>query len=277
VTETESTEPIPPPAPSILPRTEHSVSGWTASGPRSPSPLVLVSAWLTAAALAATNAYVLAERRSGFEPGSAAWIGYIVAIFLLPFIVAISSRAIVVWVGRRRGDLGRSIARSGWIPLVAIILICGSMSANVLASGRQGSVHPIDAIRISGPFTLRPASADSVQIAAAGFKNDKTIHDFEVREIVGDDGSLSLLVVVDGSLRGATSEVEQLGRGIESSSGLTTAYETIRDRRVAVAVGDTLSVGAWVEDPLDLYVYAVTPTRLHQIIEAILDAPRPGS
>jgi hypothetical protein len=151
------------------------------------------------------------------------------------------------------------------------------IGGNIVAAALPGAVTPTDAIRISGPFTLREASEDAKRIAAAGFKNDKTIHDFEVREIVGDDGSLSLLVVVDGSLSGATGEVEQLGRGIESSSGLTAAYETIRDRRVAVAVGDTLSVGAWVEDPLDLYVYAVTPTRLHQIIEAILDAPRPGS
>jgi hypothetical protein len=63
-------------------------------------------------------------------------------------------------------------------------------------------------------------------------------------------------------------------RHIPGFGGLTATIQPIRGRNVAIAVGETLSIGAWIEEPLGFFVYAVTPTRLHQIIEAILDAPR---
>jgi hypothetical protein len=156
---------------------------------------------------------------------------------------------------------------------VASVCIC-AVALAVLTLGALRPAQPADAIRISGPFTLRAASAETRQIAEAGFKNDRTIKSYEVREVVGGDGSLSLLVVVDAGMREGAGQLEALGRGIESTSGLTAAYEDVRDRRIAIAVGETLSIAGWIEEPLGVYVYAVTPTRVRQIVDAVLAAPR---
>lgn len=280
MTETDPTEPIQPPEQ----QPDRAASYWAApvsassvERPRDPrrDRLIAALAWITAIALAVFNA-ALAGRRTTFAPGTPGWFGYVVGAFLLPFVVALVLRAAYVLIARRRGG-SRSFLRSGALPLAVMVLAGAGIGGNIAALAPPRAVAPADAIRISGPFTLRAASADTQQIAAAGFKNDKTIRAYEVREVVGDDGSLSLLVVVDGSLREGVGAIEQVGRGIESASGLTATYETIRDRRVAIAVGDTLSIGAWIEEPLGVYVYAVTPTRLHQIIEGILDAPRAAS
>jgi hypothetical protein len=162
--------------------------------------------------------------------------------------------------------------RVGLVVVLLGVAAVGLAVANTLGALRPA--QPADAIRISAPFTLRAASADTRQIAEAGFKNDRTIKSYEVREVVGEDGSLSLLVVVDAGMREGAGQLEALGRGIESTSGLTAAYEDIRDRRIAIAVGDTLSIAGWIEEPLGVYVYAVTPTRARQIVDAVLAAPR---
>jgi len=245
--------------------------------PDRPAPIVvLVGLWAIAIVAAGLSA-LLASRRSGATSGSPEAAGYVIGALLAPFVVALIVRAAIVLIRRRRGAVGGSVVRSEWVPLGALILTGVALVGNIAALGPLRPVAPADAIRISGPFTLRAASADTQRIAEAGFKNDKTIRAYEVREVVGQDGSLSLLVVTDAGLRDQAGAIEQLGRGIESASGLTATYETIRDRRVAIAVGETLSIGSWIEEPLALSVYAVTPTRLHQIIEAILDAKRPSS
>lgn len=281
MTDTDPTDPIqrpeqPPDAAASSWAPPSAAAGSGADGQARVSRVFLLVLWV-GAVIGAAFVAVLASRRDDSTPGSPDWWAYVAGGFMGPFLVALLARAAYVLVSRGRGFRDRPLLRSQWIPLGALLLTGVNLVGNAGALAPPPAVAPADAIRISGPFTLRAASADTQQIAAAGFKNDKTIRAYEVREIVGDDGSLSLLVVVDGPLREGAGAIEQVGRGIESASGLTATYETIRDRRVAIAVGDTLSIGAWIEQPLGVYVYAVTPTRLHQIIEGILDAPRPRS
>ena len=230
-----------------------------------------VLVWALAAAILVGNA--LLAGRAGGAPGTPRFVGFVIGALIAPIAIAAALRLVLLVVRDRRRPTTRAIVRSTWLP-VATILIAGLALAGNLATLRP--IEAQSAIRIGGPFSLRPASAETLQIAEAGFKGDRTIGNYEVREVVGDDGSLSLLVVAEGPLQDRVGAIETVGRGIESASGLTATYETIRDRRVAIAVGETLSIGAWIEEPLGIYVYAVTPSRLHQIIEAILDAPKGG-
>jgi hypothetical protein len=231
-----------------------------------------VLVWALAAAIVLGNALV-AGRAGGETAGTPRFIGFVIGALVVPIVIAAVLCLLVLVVRDRRRPTVATVLRSSWLP-VATIVIAGAALVGNLATLRP--IDPQSAIRIGGPFSLRPASAETLQIAEAGFKGDRTIGSYEVREVVGDDGSLSLLVVANGPLQDRVGAIEAVGRGIESASGLTATFETIRDRQVAIAVGETLSIGAWIEEPLGIYVYAVTPSRLHQIIEAILDAPKPG-
>jgi hypothetical protein len=244
-----------------------------AGDPRT-SRLLLAIVWIAALLLAGFYAVVV-YRSSGGDAGFR--FGRAIGTMVGPFLFALIVRFVWVRIITRKRAGQRSILRSPSIPLGAVILIGLNLVTNASSLVASGPVGPTGAIRISGPFSLRPASADSGAIAEAGFKGNRTIRSYEVREVVGEDGSLSLLVVADGPMEDRTGAIESLARGIESASGLTATIEVIRDQRVAVAVGETLSIGGWIEEPFGIYVYAVSPTDLRQIIEAVLDAPRSTS
>ena len=274
-------EPADPPQPLDLgpPRVEapsDQLSHWApAVGPDDkPARVVpLWPAWLVALALAGFNGF-LASRLAYGTSSSPRVLGSVVGTVVGPFLIALIARAILVLIRSRRPTGSRSVLRSRWVPIGATILAGVSLATNIVSAAQLRPADPSSAMRISGPFTLRAASPETARIAEAGFKGDRTIRSYEVREVVGEDGSLSLLVVADGPITDRVGAIESVARGIESASGLTATIEPIRGRNVAIAVGETLSIGAWIEEPLGFFVYAVTPTRLHQIIEAILDARR---
>ena len=226
--------------------------------------------WALAGAIVLGNA-VLTSRAAGGTPGTPRFIGFVIGAIAAPILIAAVLRMILLVVRDRRRPAIPALLGSSWLPVATIVIAGAALIGNVTL---LRPVDPQSAIRIGEPFSLRPASAETLRIAEAGFKGDRTIRSYEVREVVGGDGSLSLLVVADGPLENRVGAIEAVGRGIESASGLTATFETIRDHRVAIAVGETLSIGAWIEEPLGIYVYAVTPSRLHQIIESILDTPR---
>jgi hypothetical protein len=234
-------------------------------------PLWLV--WLVALALAGFNGFLAARLVYGNSDSGRAF-GYVVGTVIGPFLIALIARTILIVIRSRRQTGSRSILRSRWVPIGATILAGVSLATNIVSAAPLRPADPSSAMRISGPFTLREASPETTRIAEAGFKGDRTIRSYAVREVVGEDGSLSLLVVADGPMNDRVGAIESVARGIESASGLTATIEPIRGRNVTIAVGETLSIGAWIEEPLGFFVYAVTPTRLHQIIEAVLDAPR---
>jgi hypothetical protein len=244
-----------------------------AGNPRT-SRLLLAIIWIAALLLAGFYAVIVYRTSSGAEGFR---LGRAVGTSVGPFLFALIVRFVWVRIITRKRAGQRPILRSPSIPLGAVILIGLNLVTNASSLVASGPVGPTAAIRISGPYSLRPASADTAAIAEAGFKGNRTIRSYEVREVVGEDGSLSLLVVADGPMEDRTGAIESLARGMESASGLTATIEVIRDRRVAVAVGETLSIGAWIEEPFGIFVYAVTPTGLHQIIEAVLAAPRSTS
>jgi hypothetical protein len=249
-----------------------------AAAPDSASPrgrrVPLALAWGVALVIAGASALLAYRSGSGSEGYR---LGLAVGSFVGPFLLALVLRAVFAWVRPGAGSARRPTLRSAWIPIGATIIAGLALSGRIVSLAPAAPVDPASAMRISGPFSLQEASADTRQIAEAGLKGNRSIRAYEVREVVGDDGSLSLLVVVDGPLRDGVGSIEGVARGIESASGLTGTIESIRGTNVAVAVGETLSIGAWIEEPLGFYVYAVTPTRLHAIIEAILDAPKQGA
>jgi hypothetical protein len=230
-------------------------------------------AWSVALLVAAFNA-IVAGRSAYGSAASPRMLGYVIGTFLGPFLIALIGVATYVVLRSRTKSGSRSILRSPWLPLGATILAGVSLATNVVAVRPPGPTDPSAAMRISGPFSLREASPETNKIAEAGFKGDRTIRAYAVREVIGEDGSLSLLVAANGPINDGVGAIERVARGIESASGLTATIESIRGRKVAIAVGETLSIGAWIEEPLGIFVYAVTPTRLHQIVEAVMDAPR---
>jgi hypothetical protein len=251
-------------------------SYWAAAPPEA-SPrsrrLLLAIIWIAALLLAAFYAVLI----YGTSDGSDAYrFGRATGALVGPFLLALILRFVWVRLITRRRAGPRPILRSPWIPFGAVILVGLNLLANASTLVPRTPAQVVDAIRIDGPYSLRPASPETADIAAAGLKGNAGIRSYEVREVVGEDGSLSLLVVADGALSEHDGAIESLARGMESTSGLTATIEVIRERRVAIAVGETLSIGAWIDEPFGFFVYSVTPTNLHRIIEEILDARAAG-
>lgn len=232
---------------------------------------VLLISWLTAIALAAVGA-ALASRRSGAAPGSPVWEGYLLGAFLIPFLFAIVVRSAFVFLSRRRGaDPGR-VMGSAWVPLAALIVTGLTIGGTIVDAAPLPRVDPDSAIRISAPFAIRDASQDTVRQIAPLVEGKPTIRSYAVREIVGIDGSVSTVLVVDADIRnkGFVGVVD----AIRDGAGVEPTVTSLAGKDVAILVRDQVSLGTWIEEPLEISVYAADEATLRAIIEAMLQTPR---
>jgi hypothetical protein len=225
-------------------------------------------AWLVALVVVGFNAFV-ASRTAG-SPGSPRMLGYMVGAILAPFVIALIFRAVFVLL-RRRTPSG-AILRSPWLPLTATVLAGLSLAGNIASLAPPATIDPNTVMRISPPFALREASTETAGQAEAILKEDKSIRSYAIREVVGDDGSVSMLLVADGALR--SGELDGVAKGIQDASGLVPTTQAIGGRDVVVAVGEQIAVGAWIEEPAFISVYAADEAILRAVVEAILRAPR---
>jgi hypothetical protein len=244
----------------------HWAAAATEQGRRSTVPGWL--AWLVAPVVVGFNAF-MASRTAG-DPGTPRMLGYMVGAFLAPFVIALIARAVFV-VLRRRTPRG-AILRSPWLPLTATVLAGLSLAGNIASLAPPTAIDPNTVVRISPPFTLREASSETAGLAEEALKADKSVRSYAFREVVGEDGSVSMLLVADGALR--SGELDGVAKGIQDAAGIVPTTQSIGGRDVVVAVGDQLAVGAWIEEPAFISVYAADEATLRAVVEAVLRAPK---
>src|SRR5215207_4516888 len=224
-------------------------SGWVvpardAPG-RPPSRGVTVLMWLAALLFAGFAAWLnvrAAEGSDGYRAGVA------VGAFLAPFLFSAILRLVVTRI--RWGRFDRAALRSHWVPLGAMVLVVLSTLGNLDKLALPAPVEASTAMHVSAPFTLREADAATVAEVEGLLTQDVSIRSVAVRHVVGDDGSVSLLVAADGRLRdGGISEV---ARGM--------------------ATGPNGVIASWIDSPLLLSVYAVDLTTLRAVVESVIES-----
>jgi hypothetical protein len=133
-------------------------------------------------------------------------------------------------------------------------------------------VDPATAVRFGPGFAFREADPAVARQVAQAFAEEDSSGAHVVREVVGDDGSVSVLLIADLGLR--EGDMEDAARGIAEGSGLEARVDTIAGERVASATSGNVAVGAWIEAPLMLAVYARDEVTLRAVITSILATPR---
>jgi hypothetical protein len=161
------------------------------------------------------------------------------------------------------------VVGSPWVPLSAIIL---ALPSGLSALATPILVDPSIAARIGPGFTLRDAEPAVVEEMTQGLT--ERVGDVVVYEVVGDNGSVSFLLI--GDARVGPGHVYDLARGLADWFGLTPQLETVEGRSVATAVGRDVAVAAWVEAPLFLEIYAADEPTMRAVLESILRTPRPA-
>jgi hypothetical protein len=227
------------------------------------SRVTLVLSWVAGLIIAGFGAWIATRDVAGsdaYRSGSAA------GAFVTPFLIAAGVWLVVVRL--RSGRVGRAALGSPWVPLG------GALLAGVLAAGRIGSmvpVPPVDAetaMRVSAPFTLRTAQESTILLATDLVSDEASIRSFAVREVVGNDGSVSVLLATDGGLR--SGELDQVAAGIKESGGVEPTIESIAGLEVAVTVLPDGAIGSWIEAPILMSVFAADMVTLRAVIEAVV-------
>jgi hypothetical protein len=251
-------------------------TGWvvpsTTAPPTSPRTrrAILIVSWSLAIVAAAFGALVA----MGGAPGSdARRLGTGIGAFVSPFLFAVVLRWVVVRVMRGRPNAPVGVVRSQWVPLVALFIVVANLGGNLERLAPPAPVDPATALRVGPGFTLRPTDAATEQQIAAEYAKAEVLKGrYVIREVVGEDGSVSFLFVVDGGLREA--DISEAARGVGDASGIATRIEGIAGEQVALAIGTGFSIASWIEEPLALWVLAGDESTLRAVVESVLVTPR---
>jgi hypothetical protein len=220
----------------------------------------LAVSWVAGLLLAGFGGW-LAMRAA--EGGTAYRWGIAFGATFTPFLIAALLRFAYV---KLRGG-GRPVLRSPWIPLG------GALLAAVTAAGALSSLAPaapVDAttgMHVRTPFTLREADSATSQQIEQAVRKDPSVRSVAVREVVGGDGSVSVLMAADARMR--EGGIDEIAKGMQDSSGVEPTIFTIGGEEVAIVTGPQGSIGTWVEAPLLFSVFAPDTATLHAVIEAV--------
>ena len=232
--------------------------------PKPSSRATLVLAWATAliiAVFAGSIAMRAAEGTTAYRWGVA--FGAAAA----PFLLAALLRVIFYRLRYGAGGIATSL-RSPWFPLTAALLLVLSAAGSITDLVPPRPVDAVTAMHVDAPFTLRETDPATVQQIEQGLREDPGTRSVAVREVVGDDGSVSVLFAADASLR--SDDIAEVAKGMQESSGVVPIIETIAGRQVAIVTSPEGSLGTWTESPLLFSVFSPDLATLRAVIEAVI-------
>jgi hypothetical protein len=259
--------PEPNPGVAAAPTTGWAVPPTSATTSSSIRPSLAV-AWVAAVIIVGFLALV----RSAAESGPSGYrAGYAIGGLVMPFVVAGVARWAVLRLRRGKPGATVGVLRSRWVPLGAVALAVLASISSLTALGRT-PVDPASAVRIGPGFSLRDPDPAVAQEVTQVISEGAPVGEVVVREVVGEDGSLSLLVVADSGL--GPGHVFDLVRGVAVDSGLVAQLETVEGQRIATGLGEDLAIAAWIETPLLLVIYAPDESTMRAITTSILGTPR---
>ena len=234
------------------------------AAPKPPSPLAFRLSWVTAvivAGIAGRIAMVGAEGNLAYRWGVA--FGTAVA----PFVIAAVVRVGFYRLRYRSGGI-RTALRSPWFPLTAAVLAALMAAGSLRDIAPPPPVDAATAIHVSAPFTLRETDPATVQQVEAGLREDPSTRSVAVRDVVGADGSVSVFMAADISLK--SDDIDEVAKGMQDSSGILPTIETIAGRQVAIVAASQGVIGTWTDAPLLFSVVAPDLPTLRAVIEAVI-------
>lgn len=246
--------------------TAQPATGWAVPEPptirKPPSRATIVLSWVTALILAVFGAWIAMRATQG--DAAYRW-GYAFGAAVGPFLLAAIVRLIFVRV--RDGKTGAPVLRSPWVPLGAALLIALNGAGSIASLAPPRPVEAATAMHVRTPFTIREADAATVQQIEAGLRDDPSVRSVAVREVVGGDGSISILLAADGRLR--EGDLDAIVESVGDSTGVAPTIETIGGEEVVIVKGPDGLIGSWIDAPLMVQVYAVDRATLLAVIEAV--------
>ena len=231
--------------------------------PKPASRVTLVLSWVTALLIAGIGGWIAmraAEGDTAYRWGVA--FGTVAAPFLLAAVLR------VVFYRVRYGGGIATALRSPWFPLTAVLLIALSAAGGISDLLPPRPLDAATAMHVDAPFTLRETDPATVQQIESSLREDPATRSVAVREVVGDDGSVSVLFAADASLR--DDDIAEVARGMHESSGGVPTIETIGGREVAIITGPEGSLATWAESPLLFSVFSPDLPTLRAVIEAVM-------
>ena len=229
---------------------------------------MLVIGWLIGIVVVGLLAWV--RMRASTESDDAYRVGVAIGAFIAPFLFAAGLRWL--YLRLRQTPPPRRILASGWTPIGAALLATLSAAGNIASLAPPPPADPALAVRVGPGFTLQEADQATADQVAQAFGGAESIGAYVVHQVVGDDGSVSVMLVADGRLRG--DDANELARGVGDGSGLTPRIEEIAGTQVVIAVSPEYAIGAWTEAPLFLSIYAPDEPTLRAVVESVLVTPR---
>ena len=232
--------------------------------PKPSSVLVLALSWATALIIVGFAAWI---RMRTAEGDSAYRFGYAVGAFVFPFLVAAILR-VVAYRLRYGGGGVRTALRSPWFPLTAAILTALSAFGAIADLAPPAPVDAATTMQVSAPFRLRETDPATAQQIEQGLREDPATRSVAVREVVGQDGSVSILMAADASLRNG--DIAEIAKGMQESSGVVPTFETIAGRELAIIETPDGFLGTWAEPPLVFSVFSTDLPTLRAVVEAVI-------
>ena len=232
--------------------------------PKPASRLTLVLSWVTALIIAGFAGWI---RMRSAEGGTAYRLGVAFGTALFPFLIAAVVR--IGFYRLRYGGGGiRTSLRSPWFPLTAALLAALTAAGDIAALAPPPPVDAATAMHVSAPFTLQETDPATVQQIEQGLREDPATRSVAVREVVGADGSVSVLMAADASLR--KNDIAEIAKGMQESSGVVPTIETIAGHEVAIITGPEGVLATWTDPPLLYSVFAPDLPTLRAVIEAVI-------
>ena len=232
--------------------------------PKPASRVTLALSWVTALIIAAFAGWIGMRAAEG---GTAYRLGVAFGTALFPFLIAAVVR--IGFYRLRYGGGGiRTSLRSPWFPLTAALLAALTAAGDIAALAPPAPVDAATAMHVSAPFTLRETDPATVQQIEQGLREDPATRSVAVREVVGADGSVSVLMAADASLR--KDDITEVAKGMQESSGVVPTIETIGGHEVAIITGPEGVLATWTDAPVLFSVFAPDLPTLRAVIEAVI-------
>lgn len=232
------------------------------SAEKPPSRLMLALSWATALVLAAFGGWIAMRAADGSTPYR---FGVAMGTVVAPFLIAAVLR--LAYFRLRRGRFARVALRSPWVPLGAALIIALSAAGDIASLAPPPAVEAETAMHVRSPFTLRETDAATLQQIEQGLREDQSVRSIAVREVIGDDGSVSLLLAADARLR--PGDIDEAVEGLQGAAGAAATIERIGGQDVAIVTGPDGWIGSWIESPLMVQVYSPDRATLQAVIEAV--------
>ncbi len=197
-------------------------------------------------------------------------LGYQAAIVIAGVAIGLGAR----WLYRRNRDAGGPLTRlfSPWLLLGAFVMLLPTLGE--IAS--RTPADPTTALRISASYSLTEVEPEILSQIQAEYTEGvrRGLGPMTIRQVDGEDGSRSYLMVFDGAFP-PDADLSEIASGIGDAAGGEPILGSINGRPVAFVTTPAQSLVSWVESPFEIMVLGADEATARDVAAAVLAAPSP--